>query len=747
MPSGGSIEGNGIIQAASPVLLSGGLIAPGGVGFFGTIQITGGIIDVGGVLDTGLDNPSASSQSDLLSVSGGTCLLSGTLDISFPNGFSGANQTYTIITDSSGITGTFTTVNISGSGYSGSTYGVDVRYTGTAVYVDVATKSAAPTITSLSVSSVSSDGGQSETIGGTGFTDVQTVRLGGVPVESETVVSSTQINVVLPPEATGSPNLTVSTAAGSASSSVTVTSGTVPAISSMSITGGYLAGGEAETITGTGVLGTTAVTFGSEPALSFYVDSSTQITAYAPPVTNAGMVNVTVTDYSGTSSVVSADQYTYATQPAPSVTSLSVSSGPSMGGTSVTITGTGFENVDDILIGNVLTTDFTVSSSTSIVVTAPTVSSLSVTSGPSIGGTSVTITGLNFKNVDAILFGSVLTTNFTVSSSTSIIVTSPQNVIGTVDVIVETDGGDSAPNSGDRYTFTGSPVPVISSLSVSSGSTGGTTQVVLTGFGFSAASALDFGTVAATNWVVDADDEITAYAPTQGIGTVAVTVVTPAGTSVASATTDFTYTGATGPAVTSLTTTSGSTAGGTITTIEGSGFTAATAVYFGTVPAPSFSILSDGSIVATAPPQAAGTVDVTVVTPSGTSSTGSGDQFTYSNAATPTVTGLDVSSGPSVGGTQVTILGTGFLGATSVSFGSVLAAFQINSDSSITAWDPGQATGTYHITVTSPGGTSTTSSADEFTDNTTSLPTLTGLSTTSGTTVGGTASDADGHGV
>ena len=64
----------------------------------------------------------------------------------------------------------------------------------------------------------------------------------------------------------------------------------------------------------------------------------------------------------------------------------------------------------------------------------------------------------------------------------------------------------------------------------------------------------------------------------------------------------------------------------------------------------------------------------------------------------------------------------------------------------ITAWDPGQATGTYHITVTSPGGTSTTSSADEFTDNTTSLPTLTGLSTTSGTTVGGTALTLTGTG-
>ena len=267
----------GIGLIAIPVENTDGIVAPGTTENFGTLTVQGGYTQStaagSGTIDVALDNPSSSNDSDLLAVQNGTAVLGGTLNINFPNSFSGASQTYTILTDSSGISGTFGTVNVTGSGYSSSSYGVDVRYTSTAVYVDVATKPAAPTITSLSVSSVSSDGGQSETIGGTGFGDVQTVLLGGVPVESETVVSSTQINVVLPPEAIGSPNVTVSTTAGSASSSLTVTSGTVPAISSLSITGGYLAGGEAETITGTGFLGTTSVTFGSEPALSFQVDS------------------------------------------------------------------------------------------------------------------------------------------------------------------------------------------------------------------------------------------------------------------------------------------------------------------------------------------------------------------------------------------------------------------------------------------------------------------------------------------
>ncbi len=293
-------------------------------------------------------------------------------------------------------------------------------------------------------------------------------------------------------------------------------------------------------------------------------------------------------------------------------------------------------------------------------------------------------------------------------------------------------------SSGLSVTVLGSLfLPNIAGVAPSSGSTAGGTSVVITGTALSGATEVDFGGVPAT-YVVNADNQITAVSPAEPAGTVDIVVWTANGSSPTSSSDKFTFTATSSPSVSGLSTSVGSTAGGTVVTIGGSYFTGATEVLFGSMLAQYFTVLSDGSIVATSPAQAAGTVDVTVVTPVGASSTSTYDEFTYSNAATPTVTGLDVSSGPNIGGTQVTILGTGFLGATSVSFGSVPTVFQINSDSSITAWDPGQATGTYHITVTSPGGTSTTSSADEFTDNTTSLPTLTGLSTTSGTTVGGT---------
>jgi hypothetical protein len=86
------------------------------------------------------------------------------------------------------------------------------------------------------------------------------------------------------------------------------------------------------------------------------------------------------------------------------------------------------------------------------------------------------------------------------------------------------------------------------------------------------------------------------------------------------------------PVVSGLSQTSGSTGGGTVVTITGlnfSGGAGQTQVFFGTTPASSLVINGDGSITATAPPHAPGTVDVTVQSPYGTSVTGPADEFTY----------------------------------------------------------------------------------------------------------------------
>ncbi len=80
----------------------------------------------------------------------------------------------------------------------------------------------------------------------------------------------------------------------------------------------------------------------------------------------------------------------------------------------------------------------------------------------------------------------------------------------------------------------------------------------------------------------------------------------------------------------------------------------------------------------------------------------------------PTVTGINPNSGPITGGTSVTIIGTNLGGATAVHFGSSVATITSNSASQIVATSP-PGTGTVNVTVTTPGGTSPTLAADQYT--------------------------------
>ena len=70
-------------------------------------------------------------------------------------------------------------------------------------------------------------------------------------------------------------------------------------------------------------------------------------------------------------------------------------------------------------------------------------------------------------------------------------------------------------------------------------------------------------------------------------------------------------------------------------------------------------MVNDTTITAVSP-AGTGTVDVTVMTPAGTSPTSQADQFTFNVVAAPTVTAIDPTNGPNFGGTTVTITGTAF---------------------------------------------------------------------------------------
>lgn len=166
------------------------------------------------------------------------------------------------------------------------------------------------------------------------------------------------------------------------------------------------------------------------------------------------------------------------------------------------------------------------------------------------------------------------------------------------------------------------------------------------------------------------------------------------------------------PTISSVSPTSGTTAGGTSVAIVGTNLDAVTSVRFGTTSA-SFIINNSTSITATSPAHAAGLVDITASSPGGTSATGS-SEFTYTG--TPTITSVTPTSGTTAGGTSVSISGTNLSGATAVVFGSTAAAsYVVNSSILITATSPAHAAGLVDIRVTTPGGTSAITGADQFT--------------------------------
>jgi uncharacterized protein YhjY with autotransporter beta-barrel domain len=357
----------------------------------------------------------------------------------------------------------------------------------------------------------------------------------------------------------------------------------------------------------------------------------------------------------------------------------------------------------------------------------PTVTSVAPNTGPSAGGTSVTITGTGFTGATAVRFGATNAGSVIVNSATSITATSPAGS-GIVDITVTTLNGTSVTSAADRFTYI-APGPIVTSVSPSAGPRSGGTSVTIGGANLSDATSVKFGTEIGTI-TANSATSITATSP-PGSGTVNVTVATAGGTG--TLTGAFTYVVPV-PTVTSVAPNSGPPAGGTSVTIGGTGFTGALAVRFGAVNAIAVVVNSDTSITAISP-AGLGIVDITVTTPSGTSANSPADLFTYVVPA-PAVLGVSPGSGPTTGGTPVTLSGSNFIGATAVRFGATSASFTVNGANVITATSPAGTPGTVDITVTSAGGTSATNASDQFTYI--AVPVVSGVSPNTGSTDGGT---------
>ncbi len=206
--------------------------------------------------------------------------------------------------------------------------------------------------------------------------------------------------------------------------------------------------------------------------------------------------------------------------PSPLVTSVSPETGPSAGGTEVMISGANFDEVEEVKFasraakvvavnpagtaitiidppgsntvsvtvrtasGNdTLNGAFTYQSSGKPNPPSPVIESVSPAEGPASGGTTVTIAGSHFEEVEAVDFGSVAATNVKVNSAGSITAVSPAEAPGTVvDVRVTTAAGMSTlKRPKDEFTFSAVPPGGVSVSGSSSTETSANNAVL--GFG------------------------------------------------------------------------------------------------------------------------------------------------------------------------------------------------------------------------------------------------------------------------
>jgi hypothetical protein len=292
--------------------------------------------------------------------------------------------------------------------------------------------------------------------------------------------------------------------------------------------------------------------------------------------------------------------------------------------------------------------------------TAPTVTSVSPDAGPLGGNVSVTITGTNFTGATGVNFGTEPSPSISITSPTTIVATVPSVVSPeTVHVTVITTSGTSTRSPADEFRY--DVAPIIFGISPRSGPVDVATKVTITGTGLTGASGVTVGGVSATDVVVVSGTTVTAIFPTTSTPAPfanTVQVTTAGGTAGDGSPSDtFTYTGVV-PTITSMSLHSNTTAGDSLVTITGTGFTSDATVSFGSNTGTfDLTVNSLTSITVNSAAGTPGLVNVTVKTSGGTSPITPADEFTYLNQKATLV--ITPSTGNAPGG-SVTVTGSGF---------------------------------------------------------------------------------------
>lgn len=470
----------------------------------------------------------------------------------------------------------------------------------------------APTVSGFAPTSGAT--GATITITGTNFTTATAVNFGGVPAASFAIVNDNTITAVVAAGASGSVAVTNPDGFDALAGFTYIPP--TPTVSSFTPTSSGQSG--VITITGTNFINISGVTFGGTAATSFTVVNSTTITATvgvgasgAVVVTNAGG-NGTLAGFTFKSPISlpitfgnSSVDYTTTDFGGPILVS-SIDVDPTNGSNQVLkiIKGAGAQ----VWAGTTLGKDF-----------APKVNNGGLTAPIPFTATGKIITARVYSPLPigtAIRCKVENTANGGISAEVDAFTTVQNgwstlfwnltgvNIANTYEKISFFMAFGAGGNQGTFYLDDVDyyPAPTISLFAPTSATTGNT--VTITGTNFTGATAVSFGGVPASSFVVVNSTTITAVV---GLGASGSVSVTRGGTATLAG---FTFTAPpTGATVSSFNPSSAGETG--VVTISGTNFLTATAVSFGGTAAASFTILDDNTITAVLGSGTSGTVTVT----------------------------------------------------------------------------------------------------------------------------------------
>jgi hypothetical protein len=245
--------------------------------------------------------------------------------------------------------------------------------------------------------------------------------------------------------------------------------------------------------------------------------------------------------------------------------------------------------------------------------------------------------------------------------------------------------------------------PRVTSIDPTSGPAAGGTAVTVVGFDFQRDATLTVGGIPATDVEVVDSSTITATAPASDLAyPVDVVVTNPDGQS---GTLDnaYVFEQPQEQAITAVIPDTGSTQGGEAVIIKGRDFADDAVVAFNGRPAQEVVVLAPDTIRVVIPASAPGPASVNVRNPGEDLQTLRGG-FTYVDQAPRVVDAIRPARGPAVGGTKVTITGSGFAPGAAVSIGGRPARqVDVVSSTRITAVTPKGGIGPADVAVRNPG--------------------------------------------